>query len=87
MPKLLTHLRLAALENEAVLLEARPVALQLARLVGQGTAEAVAQEAHALAYLGVIDLETAQVRVRRSGARSSRFLRLCGLKTEASEGE
>lgn len=73
MPKLLTHLRLAALENEAVLLEARPVALQLARLVGQGEAEAVAQEAHALGYLGVIDLETAQVRVRRSGARSSRF--------------
>ena len=51
MPKLLEHLRLAALENEAVLLEARPVAERLARLEVQG-AEALGQVAQALGYLG-----------------------------------
>ena len=62
LPRLLRHLHLAALENDVILLEGRPVAKELMKAVhvDEWTPEELAAAASALGYLAVVDVNVAE---------------------------
>ncbi|CAJ1374068.1 unnamed protein product [Effrenium voratum] len=72
LPRLLRHLHLAALENDVILLEGRPVAKELMKAVhvDEWTPEELAGAASALGYLAVVDVNVAEA-IRRKLAQST----------------